>query len=188
VPPLAASSICLAHGDKRLALGAFLLFFANLVAIQFASSVVLYIHGYHKLNGAAVGHRVLVRRNLVSFLLVVGLTALLGYDFLKSIAKQQFEAKVRTALASELQAYPGVYLADLRFAAVGRTEVVTAVLRTPYSFVPKRVAALEAGLPRPKGVAVDLHIRSVITKESTRAGYLNVIPQTPDEISASPGQ
>jgi hypothetical protein len=55
---------------------------------------------------------------------------------------------------------------------------VTAVLRTPYSFTPKRVAALEAKLPALKGFALELHIRSVLTKETTREGYLHELPQT----------
>ena len=57
VPPLATCSICLARGDTRLAFGGFLLFFANLVAIQSASTVVMFLHGYHKLGKKALGRR-----------------------------------------------------------------------------------------------------------------------------------
>ena len=80
--------------------------------------------------------------------------------------------------------YPGVELADLRFGQVGNKEIVTAVLRTPYSFSPARVAALEAKLTAPKGAALELHIRSVITKETTRAGYLHELPQAQRETEA----
>lgn len=41
VPPLSTCSILLVRGETQLATGAFLLFFANLVAIQVASSIVL---------------------------------------------------------------------------------------------------------------------------------------------------
>ena len=50
-------------------------------------------------------------------------------------------------------------------------------MRTPYSFSPARVAALEAKLPAAKGEALELHIRSVITKETTRNGYLHEMRQ-----------
>ncbi len=178
VPPLATCSICLARGDTRLAFGGFLLFFANFVAIQFASSVVMLLHGYHKIGKKAVGRRRIAERSAVSFVLLLGLGALLSYNFSQSVAKQQFEANLREALKKELRAYPGVELADLRFGQEGNKEIVTAVLRTPYSFTPARVAALELKLTAPKGAALELHIRSVITKETTRAGYLHELPQT----------
>src|SRR5205085_6580141 len=46
VPPLASSAICLAHGEFRLSAGAFLLSFANMVGIQVASSIVMWLSGY----------------------------------------------------------------------------------------------------------------------------------------------
>ena len=165
VPPLSTCSICLARGETRLAFGGFLLFFANLVAIQFASSVVMLLHGYHKLSKRTVGHRLLAERNALTFLLLVGLALLLGYDFSQSVAKQQFEANVRHVLERELRAYPGVHLADLRFQTEAGKAIVTAVLRTPYSLSPERVAALEANLPAPKGLSLELHIRSVSRKK-----------------------
>ncbi len=182
VPPLSTCSICLARGETRLAFGGFLLFFANFVAIQFASSVVMFLHGYHKLSEQALGRRVLAERNALTLLLLVGLAVLLGYDFSQSLAKQSFETDVRHRLERELRAYPGVYLADLRFQQEGSKARVTAVLRTPYSFAPERVAALETKLPAPKGEKLELHIRSVITEETTRDGYLHELPQSQNTI------
>ncbi len=188
VPPLSVCSICLARGESRLAFGGFLLFFANLVAIQFASSVVLLLHGYHKISRQAIGRRQLAERNGLTFGLLVGLTGLLGYDFFQSLAKQSFETNVRHTLEGELRGYPGVHLADLRFQRLADKEIVTAVLRTPYSFAPERVAALETHLIAPKGLALELHIRSVITKEATRAGYLHELPQPPADDTDKIGQ
>jgi hypothetical protein len=139
----------------------------------------MFLHGYHKLGKHRVGRRLLAERNAASFVVLIALGGLLGYDFSQSVAKQQFEAEVRATLKRELNAYPGVYLTDLRFREESKKEIVTAVLRTPYSFTPDRVAALEAKLPTPKRNSLELHIRSVITKETTRAGYLNEMPQAP---------
>ncbi len=179
VPPLSTCSICLARGETRLAFGGFLLFFANLVAIQFASSVVMFLHGYHKMGDHPQGRRFLASRNAASFGLLVVLASILGYDFSQSIDKQSFETTTRRSLEQDLVAYSGVHLADLRFQMVGRKEVITAVLRTPYSFSPERVAELESKLPIRDKMTSELHIRSVITKETTRSGYLHELPQTP---------
>jgi uncharacterized hydrophobic protein (TIGR00271 family) len=180
VPPLSTCSICLARGETRLAFGGFLLFFANLIAIQFASSAVMLLHGYHRTGKHALGRGLLARRNAVSFGLLIGLAVLLGYDFSQSLAKQQFHTRLRARLEQELRAYPGVYLVDLRFGLNTDREVVIAVVRTPYSFSPERVAALEKQLPAPKGLALELHVRSVITKEATPSGYLHELPAQPD--------
>ncbi|HZO87382.1 MAG TPA: TIGR00341 family protein [Chthonomonadaceae bacterium] len=180
VPPLSTCSICLARGETRLAFGGFLLFFANFIAIQFASSVVMFLHGYHRMGKHAVGRRLLARRNAISFGLLIGLASVLSYDFSQSIAKQQFQAHLRARLEQELRAFPGVHLADLRFQLDTNTEIVIAVVRTPFSFSPERVAALEKKLPAPKGLSLELHIRSVITKETTRNGYLHELPQQPN--------
>ena len=51
VPPLASSAICLARGDYRLAFGALLLAFTNIVAIQVACSLVMWLGGYRGTSG-----------------------------------------------------------------------------------------------------------------------------------------
>ncbi len=177
VPPLSTCSICLARGETRLAFGGFLLFFANLIAIQFASSVVMVLNGYHKIGAHVLDRRLLAKRNAVSFGLLVILALILGVEFSQVIARQSFETSLRHNLESELRDYPGVHLADLRFKQDNHKTIVTAVLRTPNSFTPKQVAALEAKMPIQIGESMELHIRSVITKESTRNGYLHEMPQ-----------
>jgi uncharacterized hydrophobic protein (TIGR00271 family) len=64
VPPFSASAICLARGEFTLALGAFLLAFTNIVAIQVAGSVVMWLGGY---RGATQGDRIsALKRNILS--------------------------------------------------------------------------------------------------------------------------
>jgi hypothetical protein len=47
------------------------------------------------------------------------------------------------------------------------------VVEAPYSFVPERVAGLESALKPPRDHTLELHVRSIITKESTSHGYVN---------------
>lgn len=181
VPPLATCSLCLARGENQLAWGGFLLFFANFIAIQFASSVVMYLHGYHKTGRKAITGHLLAKRNAVSFVLLVALAFFLGVNFSQSVSRQLYKIQVRNALEQSLKAYPGVHLADLRLHQEDGRKIVIAVVRTPYSFTPERVAKMEAQLPSPKGATLELHIRSVLTKETTRKGYLHELPQTSEE-------
>ncbi len=50
VPPLSAAGILFARGEIDLAFGALLLVFTNMVAIQFASSVVLWLTGFRRIS------------------------------------------------------------------------------------------------------------------------------------------
>ncbi|MEP6755097.1 MAG: TIGR00341 family protein [Chthonomonadales bacterium] len=170
VPPLGTCGICLARGDYALAFGGFLLFFTNLVAIQFASSVVMWLHGFHKVTSRQPGQKNYIP---VSFGILVILGIVLGVNFSKSLSDQTFEIRTRTELLRALRAYPGVHLADLRISKLTDKVVVTAVVRAPYSLGPDKVKVVEAALPSPKDLKLELHIRSVITKEATRGEYVN---------------
>lgn len=186
VPPLSTSAMCLARGQNRLALGAFLLFFANLVAIQFASSLVLWLHGYHKITRNPANSKHLVARNAVSFGLLLGLSGLLGYNLLQSLNRQQFQAKTRESLKRALERYPGVALTGVDFQRGAQGEIVFAVVHTPYSLTPERVARIEASLPWYESKPVELHLRSVLVKEATRNGYLHELPEA--NSSGTPGE
>jgi uncharacterized membrane protein len=50
VPPLCVSGLMFARGETQLALGGLLLFFANLVAVQSAASIVFWLHGYYRIT------------------------------------------------------------------------------------------------------------------------------------------
>lgn len=105
VPPLSTGSMLLARGEVQLAFGAFLLFFANFVAIQFASSLVLWAMGFHKITLIVrqTTKDVLIR-NVFSVLLLIGLTVFLGFNFKQTIARQRLETRVRQVVRTNLNA------------------------------------------------------------------------------------
>lgn len=170
VPPLSACSLLLARGETRLAFGAFLLFFTNLVAIQFASSIVLWLHGYRHVAQRAVGLGSLLVRQGVSIALLVVLATSLGFTFKQTMAKQRFEARTRDALQQALRDCPGTHLADVRFEEKAGLTVVTAVVRTPAAFSAEQVTALESKISRDAASNIELRVRSVATIETTRNG------------------
>jgi uncharacterized hydrophobic protein (TIGR00271 family) len=171
VPPLASSAICLARGDYRLAFGALLLAFTNIVGIQVACSMVMWLGGYRgpaeKLKGSEW------KRNLVSVALLLVLAVGLGVELRELVAKELYEASVRRILETASTTHKGAYLTDVRFQQASGTAVVVAVYRTPSPFTPEEVGSLEPRLPvRPGTTNLQLRIRSVPVTVTSRQGYL----------------
>lgn len=186
VPPLASCGICLAHGETRLGWGAFLLFFANLVSIQFSSSVVLWMAGFRNLLAMEDKKKHLVQ-NLVSAAILLMLGTTFAFRFADNLARQGYEARVRSSLLKALETYPGTHLSDLAITSESSKVVILAVIRTPYSLTPDRVAKVERQLPS-NGTPVELHVQSILVKEVTREGYLHEThqPAAPEEQLRAP--
>lgn len=114
VPPLSTCSILLARGETQLAFGAFLLFFANFVAIQVASSVVLWLLGYHRITTVTRQSPLsLLIRNAFSGVLLIALTVILGVNFTQSVSKQLLETRVREVVTSKLITFPDAQLVEI---------------------------------------------------------------------------
>jgi uncharacterized hydrophobic protein (TIGR00271 family) len=174
VPPLSSASILLARGEFGLAGGAFLLAFTNIVAIQVASSAVLWLSGLHKV--AQVSGQSIVgflKRNAVSLMILGLLTLILSVNLQQVISRQLFETSVRGILRQEISSSPGSYLAEVRFETTTDTTIVRAVVRGPNPPASAQVAAMEARLPPPPdGTAIELRIRFVQTTTINRDGLL----------------
>ena len=172
VPPLSSSAICLARGDYRLSAGAFLLAFANMVGIQVASSIVLWLSGYRG-QTEVLGAGRLFRRSFVSLGILAALTAMLSVSLRRMLANEIYEASVRTALKTASTTQQGAYLADVRFRREAGRAIVTAVYRTPVPFAPNQVGLIERILPRTRDdVSLELRIRSVPVTVASKDGYL----------------
>ena len=181
VPPLAVVGMCLARGLNQMALGAAVLFGMNLLGIQAASSIVLWMNGFHKImRGRQSGSRLLLR-NMISPLIILALGISLSASFYQTLARQRFESDVRDRLDRALIAYPGVRLSELSFE--GGDEInpqarVICVVTTPYSLGPDKVKMLQATLPRAEnGGKIALHVRSILTSETTVEGYIHQLPE-----------
>ncbi|MGA8622862.1 MAG: DUF389 domain-containing protein [Candidatus Sulfotelmatobacter sp.] len=170
VPPLAASAVCLARGDYHLAFGALLLAFTNIVGVQVACSLVIWIGGYRgrseKLRGSEL------KRNLVSGALLLILTGVLGTALRGLIVKQAYEASVHRILETASSTHRGAYLTSVRFEQTAKTAIVVAVYRTPTPFTPEEVGSIEPRLPVPQGKTnLELRVRSVPVTVASKRGY-----------------
>ena len=173
LPPLAASGLLLARGEERMAVGAALLFLTNLVAIQFAASVVFYLAGLHARLDDTEDRKDILQRNGLSLVLLVALTAFLGYNFKVAIEELDFKQRVESSIRLSLSAYPGARLGDIRVEPANEKQLVFADIQTPASISPERVAQMEAALPKLRGDVTELHVRSILIKEATSSGYLH---------------
>jgi uncharacterized hydrophobic protein (TIGR00271 family) len=173
LPPLAASGLLLARGEEKLAIGAALLFFTNLVAIQFAASVVFLIGGFHARMDDAEDRKDILQRNGFSLVLLLGLAIFLGYNFKVTIEELVFKQRVESSISKSLKKHPGSTLAEVRIVSTSGKQMVFADILTPASISPERVAEMERELPQLAGEMTELHVRSVLIKEATSSGYLH---------------
>ena len=163
VPPLASASILLARGEGSLALGALELAFVNLIAIQFSSSVVLWLTGFRRVTRTSgQPFSTFVKQNLVSIAILAVLGVSLSVNFRQTLTKQLFETKTRFTLQQEIESSLGSHLVGVRFETVAGKTIVRAVMRGPNPPSATQVAAMEDQLPSPPdGTVVALRIRFV---------------------------
>lgn len=175
VPPLCTGSIFLARGEWESALGGYLLTFTNIVAIQFASSVVLVLKGFHQATDSLRPKTRFLWLNGLSLGLIVGLFILLSFNTRPLIAELLYKANVRRVLAGEIGRVPGAYLYEFRIGKDGPpgTTIIRATVGSPNGISASEVADLEAKLPPPPDRSpLELRIRHVRVTVMTRKGLL----------------
>jgi len=185
VPPLSTCGLLLARGENGMAGGAFLLFFANLVAIEIAISAVLWFFGFRRVLRSGGDRAIFLRANILFVILLAGLAFGLTVNLDSAIQKSRFEAETRKALEAGLITPPGRTLRDVIFRYEEPLDRVTAVVYAPVSLSPEDVEALENKLPRHWGRAPRLHVYSIIVKEATKDGFRHLDQLSEPDVSPS---
>ena len=184
VPPLASCGILLAHHLPGLAAGAFLLFLANFTAIVIGAMVIFWLAG-HRSYAAPYTHKVLAPR-LIALVLLAVLAAHFTMTFRRTIAQSLLESVIRKTLSSEIGKTPGARVVAVTLAPRHGATVAWVGVRTPQPVSPEQVAHLNDLVNRVAGSTVDLHVRSVLTAEATREGYVFEPPSWPTEETSVP--
>lgn len=174
VPPLSAGSMLLARGEYQLALGAYLLTFTNMVAIQFAASVVLLLCGYGGISQKKeFSLSVFFKRHFVTILILSILGIALTANLFKVVRQHIFESAVRSILTQIVDSSPGSHEAEVRIDVVDNTTIIRAVIRGPSPPTPAQVAEMESKLPpTPDGTKSELRVRFVETIVMNRHGRM----------------
>lgn len=164
VPPMTAGGLLLARGEFQLATGAFILALTNIVAIQFAMSLVLWLAGFRRVTrkeGATV--RTFLIRSIISLSLLAILAVALTLNLRSAIAKQVYESETRNVLQSEIAKQTGDRLIDVVFSPQENALVVYAEVHGPADRIyPEQVAHIEQALPAaPDNQPVTLRVRYI---------------------------
>ncbi len=184
VPPLTSCGILLAHHLPGLAAGAFLLFLANLTAIAIGAMLVFWIAG-HRPPAAGQTQRVLVPR-VISLALLAVLAVYFTITFRRTVAQSLLENGIRKTVSGGVATIPGARLVGVTLGPGHGGNIAWVVVRAPQVIAPDQVARLNDLVDRATGSAVDLHVRTVITAETTREGYVHKPDVSPTEDSGQP--
>jgi uncharacterized hydrophobic protein (TIGR00271 family) len=172
VPPLATCGLLLAAGSYRLAMGAFLLFVANFVAIQFAASVVFLLAGF----GDAKEHERtwlgLLRVLLPAIVTLILLGALMTQTLVQAVHEQRLRSTIRLSLTRQLNEILGAQLSELEISIRPAQLRVIAAILTPHEFTPERVATMERQVEQDCGQKLRLIVRSLLSRDVDSKGMV----------------
>jgi len=184
VPPLTSCGILLAHHLPGLAAGAFLLFLANFTAIVIGAMVIFWLAG-HRSYAKPYAHEFLAPRVIALALLAV-LGVYFTVAFHRTVAQSLLQSAIRKTLSDEMGKLPGARLITVTLAPRQGVPIAWVVVRTPQPVSPEQVAHLNDLINRVAGSTVDLHVRSVLTAEATREGYVHELQSWPTEETGAP--
>jgi len=184
VPPLTSCGILLAHRLPGLAAGAFLLFLANFTAIAIGAMIVFWLGG-HRPRAVSQAQSVLVPR-LVSLALLGVLGIHFTLTFRRTVAHSVLENGVRRIVSGEVAKLPGARLVSVTLGEGQGGTTAWVVVRAPRPVSPEQVARLNDLIDRDAGSRISLHVRSVITEEATRDGYVYEPQSFPTEDPREP--
>lgn len=192
VPPLAATGICLSLARYDLALGAFLLFFANFLAIQLASVFIFVITGFvdyfhHQENEALLNKRIskwklmpiFAKRFLPSVILLIFVSWHLSQSLVKLVQKKQFQQQLETTFKEELQKRTGARLTEVNYkkSADGKINTI-AVVMTPQEFAPADIDKIQERVRIALNDSrINVVIRSIISKDADKDGAIFLLDE-----------
>lgn len=170
VPPLACCGILFAHHLPGLAAGAFLLFLTNLTAIAIGAMIVFWLAGHRK-PAADLTRKILVPRT-ISLVLLAVLGVHLTVTLHRTITQSVLESAIRRTLSSEVAKIPGARFVTVTLAQQRGMTIGWAVINAPQPISPEEVGRLNDMVNRTTRSAIVLYVRSVITAETSREGYI----------------
>ncbi|MGH7789788.1 MAG: DUF389 domain-containing protein [Candidatus Binatia bacterium] len=174
-PPIAAIGLCLASGAYAGALGAFLLFFANVLAILAVGAVLFLIAGF--VTRAEIGSLGgLVRRFAAAAIGLVLVTVLLTNYLIGLVHNLRTDAAIHAVLDDALAEEPNTTLESLEFSQAEAGIDVLSTISTPRVIAPQKVKHIQDTLSERLGEPVRLFMRCSVTQDVSATGSTNVRP------------
>jgi uncharacterized hydrophobic protein (TIGR00271 family) len=174
-PPIAAIGLCLALGAYEGAWGAFVLFFANVLAILAVAGVMFVGAGF--VSRAEIGSLGgLARRFSIAAIGLVLVTGLLTRSLVVMVGNLRTDRAITEILDAELANEPSTALVDVDFDRGHDGVEVLSTVRTPRVMPPERVKRIQDALTGRLGEPVRLFVRCQMTKDVTATGTTNLRP------------
>jgi uncharacterized hydrophobic protein (TIGR00271 family) len=174
-PPIAAIGLCLACGAYQGAWGAFVLFFANVLAILVVGAVLFLVAGF--VTRAEIGSwRGLVRRFSAALVGLVLVTGLLSTYLYRLVQRLRTESTINAVLDGALAREPNTALVKVEFSRGEAGIAVVSTVNTPRVLDPERVKRMEEELRERLGEPVRLFLRCSVTKDVSATGSTNIRP------------
>jgi hypothetical protein len=118
------------------------------------------------------------------------LLAALGFNFTvtfrRTVARSLLENGIREAVSRGVEEIPDARVVAVTTAPGHGPTLAWAVVRAPQPVSPDQVARLNDLVNAATGATVALHVRTVITAETTRDGYLHKPDCLPTEDPTTP--
>lgn len=174
-PPIAAIGLCLAYGAYDGAWGAFILFFANVLAILAVGAVLFLVAGF--VTREEIGSlRSLVRRFAAAGVGLVLVTFLLTSSLVGMVRELRTSRTIETVLEESLALDPGTALVTAESTRRADGLDVLASVRTPRILTPERVRTIQEKLAAALEQPVRLYVRCGITRDVIAAGSDDLRP------------
>lgn len=173
VPPLASCGICLALHEWTMAAGAFLLFFVNFLAIEVAAAGVYWLTGLVELPGSdTVSLKAFMQRFWLSLLILALVAVFMTRSLQQIAASYTLSESLKTNLTEQVAINTGATLSDIRYQYAGDKLQVMAEVLTPQEIDYRQVSRIEKSLQETVNPNIHLIIRSLISRDSDKSGYV----------------
>jgi len=175
-PPLATSGLSLAFGSYEGAWGAFLLFFANFLAILIVAAVSFSLSGLI-ISKASQSTGVVFRRFLTPTVGLIVVSVLLTHYLTGMIDRWRVLQTANRVIEQQLSSEPSTAVEQVMFDRQNGNDGINvlAVLRTPRVIDPEKAKTVESALSKALNSPVQMFFRCSITHDVTAAGSANLL-------------
>ena len=168
-PPLAVSGLCVAFGAYQGAWGAFLLFFANFLAILAVSAALFILAGFVSREEMGSGMSVL-KRFLAPAIGLILVTILLTNALVGIIAKNETTRAIKGILEKELNTERGACVENVIYDDEASGINILAYVTTPRVLSPQKIKEMQSILGKKLDAHANLIMRCFITKDISSTG------------------
>jgi len=169
VPPLAVCGLSIAFGTFSGALGAFLLFFANFLAILAISALLFVVAGF--VSQEEMGSkREVFKRFLGPVIGLIFVTVLLTHALIGIIGDRRTSQAIKDVLERDLTTERGTLIGKVIYKQKGDSIDILASVTTPRVLSPKKIKEMQNKLDKRLDLHSNLIMRCQVTKDISSTG------------------